>query len=99
MAFSGIDHAEKVKFLKEIFLVVNISPDMDIGIFIFILSSANIIFIKKKLWSRFYINKKAFFATKQIKLVQQKEFIVATLDLRHKNFVIYIFFYNSPNNN
>ena len=44
------DQAKKIKFFEEIFLVANISPDVVLGIFFFILSGVDVDFLKKKLW-------------------------------------------------
>ena len=48
-AFLVTDQANRVKFFKEIFLVVNISPDVVLGMPFFTLSDANIDFPKKEL--------------------------------------------------
>ena len=47
--FSVTDQANRVKFFEETFLVVNISPDIVLGMFFLTLSSANIDFSKKEL--------------------------------------------------
>ena len=47
---------------------------------------------------RSYTIKKAFSTIKPVKLVGKKEFAVAALNLEHKNFIIYITSFNSPNN-
>ena len=44
-AFLIRDKANQIKFFKEIFLVANVSPEVVLGIFIFILNSANIDFL------------------------------------------------------
>ena len=48
-AFSVIDQANKVKFFKKTFLVVNISPDIVVKILFLSLSNANVDFPKKEL--------------------------------------------------
>ena len=48
-AFSVTDQADRIKFVEEIFLVINISPDVVFGMLFLILSSADINFPKKKL--------------------------------------------------
>ena len=48
--FSVTDQANKIRFFKETFLMANISSDVLLEIFFFILSSANIDFLKREFW-------------------------------------------------
>ena len=50
VAFSVTDKADRVKFFEKTFLVANISPDVLLGIFFFILSGIDIDFLKRELW-------------------------------------------------
>ena len=95
IAFSMTDKADKVRFFEETFLVVNISLDMVFGIHFLTLSDADIDFLKRKLWWRFYIIKEAFLTTKQVELVGKKEFASAVHDLGHESFVVHIAFLES----
>ena len=47
--FSVIDQANKIKFLKKIFLIANINSNIVFEMFFFILNSIDINFAKKKL--------------------------------------------------
>ena len=47
--FSVIDQAEKIKFFKKIFLIVNISPNVVFKIPFFTLNNSNVNFLKRKL--------------------------------------------------
>ena len=97
--FSVIDWADRVRFFEKTFLMANVSPNMVFGIFFFIPNSANINFLKKKLWWRSYIIEKALFTTKRVELVEKKEFTTAALNLEYETFVIYIVFLDNPSNN
>ena len=97
-AFLVNDQVEKIRFFKETFLVVNISPNVIFGMLFFTLNNANVDFSKKKLWEKFYTIEKAFFTIKQVKLIGKKEFIVAALNLGHETFIIPLVFLDSPSN-
>ena len=50
MTLLVIDQADRIKFFEETFLVANISPDMVLERLFLTLSSADINFLKRKLW-------------------------------------------------
>ena len=96
-AFLVTDQADKVRFFEKTFLVANFSPNVVLGIFFLILSGADVDFLKRELWWRFYIIEKDFSTIKQIELVEKKVFAAIAIDLKHKNFVVHIAFLKSLN--
>ena len=98
-AFSISDQVKKVRFFEEIFLVTNISPNMILEMLFLILNNADVDFLKRELWWRFYIIENALFTIKQVKLIGKKEFITAAFDPGYKTFVVHIAFFDSPSNN
>ena len=60
-AFSMTDQANKVKFFEKTFLVVNVSPDLILGIFFLTLNSANVDFSKKKALIEILYHWRSFF--------------------------------------
>ena len=99
VVFLIIDQADKIKFFKKIFLVVNISPNVVLKMPFLIMSVANVDFPKKKLQWRSYTMEKALSNIKRVTLVGKKEFATAAFDLRHETFVVHVSFLESSNNN
>ena len=95
-AFSMTDQADRVRFFEKTFLVVNVSPDIVLGMPFLTLSGANVNFLKKELWWRSYTIKEAFPTTKWVELVGKKEFAAAALDPGHEIFVVHIASFESP---
>ena len=89
-AFTVINQANKVRFFEKTFLVANFSPDVVLRILFLILSGVNVDFLKKELQWRSYTIEELFPTSKQVKLVEKKEFAAASLNLGHKIFVIHI---------
>ena len=61
-----------------------------LGMFFLKISNANMSFDKETLMWKFYITNKALLTTKQVQLVNPKEFIIAALDADSKTFVIHV---------
>ena len=94
--FSVTDQANRVRFFKETFLVVNVSPDVVLRMPFLTLSGANVNFPKRELWWRSYTIEEAFPTTKQVELVGKKEFAAAFLDPGHETFVVHVASLESP---
>lgn len=60
------------------------------GIYFFILSNVKINFDNYILNLRLYTTGKIFFTTIQVKLIEKKEFVTATLTLNKKTLIVYI---------
>ena len=97
-AFSVTDQANKVKFFEKTFLIANVSSDMVLRIPFLTLSNVDVNFPKRKLWWRSYTIEKALLTTKQVELVEKKEFAAAALDPGYETFVIHVVFLKSPSN-
>ena len=94
-AFLMTDIANQLRFLQKIFLVANVSLEVVFKMLFLSLSYANIDFLNQKLWWRTYITQKALSTTRQIELVEKKEFIAAGLDPKYKTFIIHIASFSS----
>ena len=70
--------------------MVNISPEVVLGLSFLSLSNADIDFLVRELRWRTYTTEKAFSTTRQVELVGKKEFAAMTFDLEHETFVVYI---------
>ena len=71
-AFSVTDQTDRVRFFEKTFLVVNVSPDVVLGMLFLILNSTDVDYPKKELWLRLYTIKEVFLTIKQVKLVEKK---------------------------
>ena len=71
------------RFFEKSFLLVNVKPDTRLKMPFITMSNVNIDFQTRNLQWRFY-------TTKQVKLIEKKEFAVAVFDLEHETFVVYI---------
>ena len=89
-AFSVVDKSNRVRFLEKTFLMANVSPEVVLGIFFLILSSADIDFSSRELQWKTYTTKKALPTTRRVKLVGKKEFAAAALDPKHETYVVHI---------
>ena len=88
--FSVTDQADRVRFFEEIFLVANVSPDVVLGMPFLTLSGADVNFPKRELRWRSYTIEEAVPTTKQVELVEKKEFAAASLDPGYEIFVVHI---------
>lgn len=80
----------KFCFFEETFLPANISKDVISRIQFLTLSNIELNFNKNKLRWRFYTTIKAFFNTRQVKLMRKKQFAVVVLDLKDDTFMVHI---------
>lgn len=91
-AFSIHNKARKVCFFEETFLLADISIDVALRIFFFILSNANIYFTNQELYWRTYSMLKALPTTCRIELINQKEFAMAALGKDNKTLIMHMAF-------
>ena len=54
------------------------------------ISNANVLFDKKLFMWKFYITNKTLLITKQMQLIDLKKFVIKTLDMSSKIFVMHI---------
>ena len=84
------DKLERARFFQKTFLLVDISVKMVLRLPFLTFSNANIQFIKKELIWRSYTIVEALPTTKQIKLIDKKEFAKTALDENTKAFVVHV---------
>ena len=89
-AFPVTDKANRVRFFEETFLVVNVSPEVVLGMFFLTLSGADVDFSDRELRWKTYTNEEALPTTRRVELVGKKEFAIAALDPESETFVIHI---------
>ena len=70
--------------------MANISPEVVLGMLYLTLNYADIDFLGRELWWETYSTKEALPTIRRIKLVGNKEFTAAALDLEHETYIVYI---------
>ena len=88
--FQMDNKANKLRFFQKIFLVADIKFEMILRIFFLKLSNTDLSFGEKILTWRTCITKKALLTTKQIQIINKKDFIIAVLDANNKIFVVHV---------
>lgn len=88
------DKLGKIQFIKEIFLVIVTSINIILGMLFFNLNNENMVFKDQKLTLRSYTLATALLTTKWVKIINQKEFAVTTLESEKEAFVTYLAFFN-----
>ena len=81
---------ERSRFFQETFLLTNINMEVVLSIAFLILSNADVQFVEKKLTWRSYTATKALPTTKQVELINNKEFAKVALDENFETYVIYM---------
>ena len=89
-AFLVTDKANRVRFFKETFLVVNVSPEVVFWMPFLTLSNANVDFLGRELWWKTYTTKKDLPSTKRVELVGKKKFAATALDPEHEIYVVHV---------
>ena len=84
------DKANQIGFFEETFLVANVSPKVVFGMLFFILSGADVDFLGQELWWWTYTTEKALPTIRRVKLVGNKTFVAAVLDLEYETYVVHI---------
>ena len=79
-AFQVVDKLGSFCFFQETFLLADISMEVVLGISFLTFGNANIQFTKKQLTWRTYTTKKALPTTRQVEIIDQKEFAKTALD-------------------
>ena len=90
VAFSMMDKANQVRFLKQTFLLANVSLEVVFEMPFFILSDVDVDFSSRELWWKTYTIKKAFSTTKRIEVVGKKKFAAAALDPKYETYVVHV---------
>ena len=81
---------ERPKFFQKIYLMANTKFEVILGIPFLKLSNTDILFNKKIFTWRTYTTNKALSTTKQIKIIDKKNFVTATFNANSKMFIMHI---------
>ena len=84
------DKLGKTRFFQELFLLVETSMEIVLGMLFLIFNNANIQFAEKKLTWRSYTVAEALPTTERVELIDKKEFAKAALDEESKTFVVHV---------
>ena len=84
------DKGGRPRFFQEIFLVADTQFEMILGMSFLKISNADVLFGKGTLTWKSYITNKALLTTKQVQLVNPKEFVIAVLNADSETFVMHM---------
>ena len=89
-SFQVEDKLGRARFFQETFLLANISVKVVLGILFLTFSNANIQFAEKELTWRSYITTETLPNTKQVELIDKKEFVKVALDENSETFLMHV---------
>ena len=84
------DKIGKSRFFQETFLIANTKFEFILGMLFLKFSNVDMLFGKRILTWRTYITNKALPTTKQVQIIDKKDFVIAALDIDNKTFVMHI---------
>ncbi len=93
--FSVLDKDGRERFFEESFLLADIKPDIVLGMPFLTISNADVNFQAWDLQWRFYTTGNVLPTTRQVELIEKKEFAVAAHDPEHNAFLIYVAILNA----
>ena len=88
--FQVEDKGGRARFFQEAFLIVDTKFEVILEMSFLKISNTNVAFGKKTLTQKFYITSKTLPTTKQVQLVDPKEFIIIALDADSEVFVMHV---------
>ena len=88
--FQVKDKASRLRFFQEIFLIANTKFEVILKMLFLKISNTDILFNKETLTWKSYITNKALPTTKQVQIVDPKEFIIAVLNIDSKTFIVHV---------
>ena len=88
--FQVEDKGGRPRFFQETFLVADTKFEVVLGMLFLKISNANVAFGEETLTWRSYTTNKALPTTKQVQLVDLKEFVIAMLDVDSETFVVHM---------
>ena len=91
-SFQVEDMFGKTRFFQTIFLLADLSIEVVLEMPFLIFNNADIKFAQKKLTWRFYIAAEALLTTKQVEIINGKEFAKAALDDHVEAFMVHVIF-------
>ena len=89
-SFQVEDKLGRIRFFQETFLLADISTEVVLGMPFLTLSNADVQFVEKELTWRSYTTTEALPTTKQVELIDKKEFAKAALDENSETFVVHV---------
>ena len=84
------DKVGKPRFFSKTFLLANTKFKIILGISFLKFSNVDMLFGEKTLTWRTYTTNKALFTTKQVQIIDKKNFVIAVLDANSKTFVMHM---------
>ena len=78
------------RFFQKTFLVVDNKFEVILGMLFLKLNNANVLFGEKILIWRSYTTNKVLFTSKQVQIIDKKNFVIVALDTNSKIFIIYM---------
>ena len=84
------DKGGRPRFFQETFLVADTKFEVVLGMPFLKISNANVAFGEGTLTWKFYTTNKAIPTTKQVQLVDSKEFVIAALDADSETFIVHV---------
>lgn len=91
-SFQVKDNFNQSRFFQKTFLATKTNVALILGISFLILSDASILFKEREFTWQFYIPAKVLSTTKQIEIINHKEFGTVVLDPTKEVFIIYVVF-------
>ena len=90
VAFSVTNKANQVRFLKDTFLVANVSPEVIFGMPFVSLSGVDVDFSGWELCWKTYTTEEALPTTRRVALMDKKEFAAVALDSESETLVVHV---------
>ena len=84
------DKASRSRFFKEIFLVADNKFEVILKILFLKINNIDVLFSEGTLMWKIYITNEALPTTKQVQIIDSKEFFIAALDIDSKIFVMHV---------
>ena len=88
--FQVEDKASKPRFFQKIFLVADTKFEVILGMLFFKISNADVSFGEGTLTWRTYTTNEALPITKQVQIIDPKEFVIAALNVDNETFVVHL---------
>ncbi len=88
--FSESDKDGRERFFEESFLLVDVSPDIVLGMPFLTMSNADVDFQARDLQWRSYTIGEVLPTTRRVELIGKKEFVAVALDPEHEAFVVHV---------
>ena len=88
--FQVEDKTNRLKFFQEAFLMANTKFEVILGIPFIKLSNTDVLFGKKTLTQRTDTTNEALSTTKQVQIINKKNFVIMALIINNKTFVMYM---------